>query len=86
LWDVEGFLIYSQPCRQKLRNISKNSRVDLNLNSNAHGGDVVRLEGIADVVEDAPPATEVPEYVEKYREMVSPESASTQTASSEPIP
>lgn len=70
LWDVEGFLIYSQPGRQKLRNISKNSRVDLNLNSNAHGGDVVRLEGIADVVEDAPPATEVPEYVEKYRDAI----------------
>lgn len=68
--DVEGFLIYSQPGRQKLRNISKNSRVDLNLNSNAHRGDVVRLEGIADVVEDAPPATEVPEYVEKYRDAI----------------
>ncbi len=63
-------LIYSQPGRQKLRNISKNSRVDLNLNSNAHGCDVVRLEGIADVVEDAPPATEVPEYVEKYRDAI----------------
>jgi PPOX class probable F420-dependent enzyme len=70
LWDVEGFLIYSQPGRQKLRNISKNSRVDLNLNSNAHRGDVVPLEGIADVVEDAPPATEVPEYVEKYRDAI----------------
>lgn len=70
LLDVEGFLIYFQPGRQKLRNISKNSRVDLNLNSNAHGGDVVRLEGIADVVEDAPPATEVPEYVEKYRDAI----------------
>lgn len=70
LWDVEGFLIYSQLGRQKLRNISKNSRVDLNLNSNAHRGDVVRLKGIADVVEDTPPATEVPEYVEKYRDAI----------------
>jgi len=67
LWNEEAFLIYSQPGRQKLRNVSRNSRVDLNLNSNAHGGDVVRVEGIADVIEDAPPATEVPEYVEKYR-------------------
>jgi hypothetical protein len=30
----------------------------------------VRLEGIADVVEDAPPATEIPEYVEKYRDAI----------------
>jgi PPOX class probable F420-dependent enzyme len=70
LWDGEGFLIYSQSGRQKLRNISKNPRVDLNLNSNVHGGDVVRLEGTADIVEDAPPATEVPEYVEKYRDAI----------------
>jgi NAD(P)-dependent dehydrogenase (short-subunit alcohol dehydrogenase family) len=49
-----------------LRNIDTNSRVDLNLNSNAHGGDVVRAEGVAGIVEDAPPASEVPEYVEKY--------------------
>jgi len=67
LWNGKFFLIYSQPGRQKLRNISNNPRIDLNLNSNAHGGDVVRVEGMADVVEDALPATEVSEYVEKYR-------------------
>ena len=70
LWDGEGFLIYSQPNRQKLRNISENPRVDLNLNSNAHGGEVVRLEGMADIVGDAPHATEIPEYVEKYRDAI----------------
>jgi PPOX class probable F420-dependent enzyme len=60
-------LIYSQPGRQKLRNIHRNPRVDLNLSSNVHGGDVVHAEGAAEVVEDAPPADEVPNYVEKYR-------------------
>jgi PPOX class probable F420-dependent enzyme len=39
-WDGQTFLIYSQPGRQKLGNIAKNPRIDLNLNSNAHGGDV----------------------------------------------
>jgi PPOX class probable F420-dependent enzyme len=34
-WDGEKFLVYSQPGRQKLRNIERNPRVDLNLNSNA---------------------------------------------------
>ena len=68
LWDGESFLIYSQPGRQKLRNIGRNPRVGLNLNSNARGGEVVRVEGTARIVEDAPPATEVPDYVEKYRE------------------
>ena len=33
LWNDETFSIYSQPDRQKLRNISRNPRVDLNLNS-----------------------------------------------------
>jgi PPOX class probable F420-dependent enzyme len=71
LYKDEAFLIYSQPRRQKLQNIGGNPRVDLNLNSNAHGGDVVRVEGTAEIAEDAPPATEVPEYVEKYRSAIS---------------
>ncbi len=50
-----------------LKNIGGNPRVDLNLNSNAHGREVVQVEGTAEIAEDAPPATEVGEYVEKYR-------------------
>ena len=68
LWDGEKFLVYSQPGRQKLRNTERNPRVCLNLNSNAQAGDVVRVEGTAEIVEEAPPATGVPEYVEKYRD------------------
>ena len=67
LWDGETFLIYSHPGRQKLKNIARNPRVGLNLNSDAHGGAVVRAEGAAEIVEDFPPATEVGEYLEKYR-------------------
>jgi PPOX class probable F420-dependent enzyme len=64
LWDGETFLIYSRPGQQKLRNIGTNPRVGLHLNSSARGGDVVRVEGMADVVEDTPPADEVGEYGE----------------------
>jgi len=73
LWDGDGFLIYSQPGHrqgQKLRNIERNPRVGLNLNSDALGTDVVRVEGTAEIVEVAPPLTEVPEYLEKYRESI----------------
>ncbi len=70
LWDGETFLVYSQEGRQKLRNIGGNPLVDLNLNSDERGGDVVRVQGRAEVVEDVPPANEVPEYVEKYRESI----------------
>jgi PPOX class probable F420-dependent enzyme len=70
LWDGETFLIYSQPGRQKLKNIGRNPRVGLHLNSNARGGDVVRAAGAPEVAEDVPPATEIEEYVEKYRKSI----------------
>jgi PPOX class probable F420-dependent enzyme len=70
LWNDETFSIYSQPDRQKLRNISRNPRVDLNLNSNVHGGDIVRVESMAEIVENAPRADELAEYVEKYRDYI----------------
>ena len=70
LWEGETFLVYSQPGRQKLRNIGGNPRVGLHLNSSASGGDVVRVEGTAEVVQDVPPADELGEYVEKYRESI----------------
>ncbi len=68
---IRHLLIYSRPNRQKLRDIERNPHVvDLNLNWNARGGDVTRAEGVAQVVRGAPPATEVPEYVDKYRESI----------------
>jgi PPOX class probable F420-dependent enzyme len=70
LWDGETFLIYSQPNQQKLKNIGGNARVGLHLNANDRGGEVVRAEGTAEVVQDIPPADEVGEYLEKYRESI----------------
>ncbi len=70
LWDGEGFLIYSQDGRQKLKNIARNPRVGLNLNSNATGEDVARVEGTAEIDDNAPPADEVDAYVDKYREAI----------------
>jgi PPOX class probable F420-dependent enzyme len=68
LWDGETFLIYSRQGRQKLKNIARNPCVGLNLNSSETGGDVVRVEGTAELDESAPPADELEAYVEKYRE------------------
>jgi len=70
LWDGETFLIYSRPNQQKLKNIGTNARVGLHLNANERGGDVVRAEGTAEVVQEIPPANEVGEYLEKYRESI----------------
>ena len=68
LWDGAGFLIYSRPGARKLRNIEANPRVNMNLNSNDTGGDVVRAECVAEVLAGASPATEVGPYMEKYGE------------------
>ena len=67
LWDGETFLIYSRQGRQKLKNITRNPRVGLNLNPDAHGGAVVRTEGTTEIAQVFPPATEGGEYVEKYQ-------------------
>jgi PPOX class probable F420-dependent enzyme len=69
LWDGETFLVYSRPGQQKLKNIGRNARFGLHLNANDRG-DVVRAEGAAEVVQDIPPANEVGEYLEKYRESI----------------
>jgi PPOX class probable F420-dependent enzyme len=70
LWNGETFLIYSQPGRQKLKNIGRNARIGPHLNANDRGGDVVRAEGTAEVVQDVPAANEVGEYLEKNSESI----------------
>ncbi|HEX2181814.1 MAG TPA: TIGR03667 family PPOX class F420-dependent oxidoreductase [Rubrobacteraceae bacterium] len=70
VWDGETFLVYSEPGRQKLKNFGANPRVGLHLNSDFRGNDVVRVEGRAEIPDGFPPADELPEYVEKYREAI----------------
>ena len=70
LRDDEPVLIYSQPGRAKLRNIDHNSAVALGLDVTDLGRDVIRLEGAATRLPDAPPADQVPEYVAKYVERI----------------
>jgi PPOX class probable F420-dependent enzyme len=51
-----------------LRHIEHNPKVALNLDGDGLGGDIVVFAGEAQAEEDAPPADQVPAYVEKYRE------------------
>lgn len=72
LWqEDETLLIYSQPDTPKLRNIKNNPNVSFHLDSDGLGGNIVRLEGTVEIAEDAPPATEVPAYLEKYSQGLS---------------
>ncbi len=70
LWQAdETLLIFSQPQAQKLRNIRHNPKTAFNLNSDGEGHDVVRVDGMAEIVEGLQ-ATDVPAYIEKYRERI----------------
>jgi PPOX class probable F420-dependent enzyme len=68
-WDGESFRIFSQPGKPKLKNIRRNPRVNLHLRATETGGDVVVFEGVAELP-DGPPATELPDYIQKYAEQM----------------
>lgn len=60
-------LLFSMPRSPKVSNIRANSRVSLNLDGNGQGGDIVSIEGTAELF-DNPPLTEFPAYLERYTE------------------
>ena len=66
LWDGDAALIYSQASAPKLRNIAGHSRVSLNFNCTPGGGDVVIITGDSWIDAEAPPASAVSAYIEKY--------------------
>ncbi len=66
LWDGKSVLIYSQP-GIKVRQLRENPHVEVHLNTDEAGNDVVRASGEATFAKTQPPAYKVPEYVRKYR-------------------
>ncbi|MCC6178117.1 MAG: TIGR03667 family PPOX class F420-dependent oxidoreductase [Chloroflexi bacterium] len=70
LWDGEHILIFSQENMPKLRNIAANPRVSFTFDGDTRGGDVIVLTGTAAVAADAPPANEIPAYLEKYGQAI----------------
>ncbi|WP_170309073.1 TIGR03667 family PPOX class F420-dependent oxidoreductase [Pseudonocardia hierapolitana] len=68
--DDASILIYSQPGKQKLHNIAANSRVSLGLDVTDIGRNIVRMEGIARVVDNEPAADRHPGYLAKYTERI----------------
>lgn len=66
LIEGEAIVIYSLRGTPRTRNIEANPRVSLNLNSTTTGGEVVVIEGRAEIVEDATPADADEDYIAKY--------------------
>lgn len=70
LWDGKTILIFSQPHRQKIRNLRKNPRVTLALDDTEEGDDVVIVEGTAELLDDPHLSATLPAFVEKYRTLI----------------
>lgn len=72
LWDGSAsLLIYSQPNKPKLRNIAENPQVALSFDGDGQGGNIVVLQGEAQIDLTAPAAADVPAFLEKYRQHIS---------------
>lgn len=67
LWDGETLLMYSIPNQAKLKNIARNPRVSMNLDSSKRGDSIVIVTGTAAVDRNAPPLNKNRDYVNKYR-------------------
>ncbi len=67
LWDGDTVLMYSIPNQAKLKNIARNPRVSINLDSSDKGDSIVILTGTAAIDPSAPPVDENSDYVTKYR-------------------
>jgi PPOX class probable F420-dependent enzyme len=66
LWEGETMLIFSQPEKQKVRNLCKNPYVTVALDGTDEGGDVVIVEGTAELLDDPALSTTLPAYAAKY--------------------
>ena len=65
LWHEGYILIFSQD-NQKVRNLRQNPRVALAVDDTKDGGDVVTIEGTAELVDDPAIKPTLPAYAEKY--------------------
>ena len=70
MWDGERFLVYSRPASRKIPNIRSNPHVSLNLDGDGDGGEIVTIEGTAEIDGEAPCANEIEVYLEKYRDYI----------------
>lgn len=67
-WDGETFLIYSQTKAYKVKHITKNNKVALNLNTGNPKADVVVMTGTAAFDSNAPAPSQQKSYFKKYKE------------------
>ena len=72
LWDENNstILIYSRADAKRLAHLRQNPRIALNFDGNGTGGDIIVITGEAQVSTNDPPADQLPNYEEKYRDFI----------------
>jgi PPOX class probable F420-dependent enzyme len=68
--DDDTILVYSQPGKEKLRNVAGNPKVSLGLDVTDIGRNIVRIEGVARQAHDQPRADQEFAYLAKYTERI----------------
>ena len=68
IWDGRTILLFSKPDSGKIRNLAANPAVALHLADDGDGGDIVSIEGRAELLPERLTATELQPYLEKYAE------------------
>ena len=81
-WDGIDFLLFSQPRALKVRNLTAEPRVSLNLNGTGYGADLVIVEGTAELLPDYasgpwPEPARVEAYYAKYERSLQDELGSS---------
>lgn len=69
-WDGSSFLIFSQPGTQKIRNVQRNSHITLALDGTKQGGDVVIVEGEAELLSEPSRNMNLAAFGEKYTSLI----------------
>jgi len=68
IWDNVSFLIFSRPDAYKVAHVRERPNVALHFNTDSKADeDVIVFVGAAEIDSGAPPAHEIPAYLEKYR-------------------
>src|SRR3984893_17194180 len=72
LWDGETFLIFSLPGTLKIRNLQRNPHITLALDGTKKGGDVVTVEGEAELLSETSRnmTVTVTAFGEKYASLI----------------
>ena len=70
LWDGETFLIFSQSGNLKIRNLQRNPHITLAVDGTNEGGDVVTVEGEAELLSEPSRNIIAPAFGEKYASLI----------------